>query len=54
MEKSVISYLKNNGFHYMILVRDPILQGVKSDIFITDDNEDDYYVEPDVLMFPDD
>ena len=49
-----ISYLKNNGFDYMILVHDPVYQGVKSDIFITNNNSDDYEVEHDVMVFPND
>ena len=38
----------------MILVHDPIAQGVKSDIFITHDNSEDYEIEHDVVVFPDD
>ena len=38
----------------MILVHDPISQGVRSDIFITGDNADEYEVEPDVIVFSDD
>ena len=37
-----IHYLKKNGFDYMILVHDPVAQGVKSDIFITTDKSEDY------------
>ena len=38
----------------MILVHDPIAQGVKSDIFITHDNSDDYEIEHDVVVFLED
>ena len=33
---------------------DTICQGVKSDFFITNDNSDEYEVEHDVVVFPDD
>ena len=50
----IISYLKNNGFYYMISFHAPVFQGVKSEIFITEDNSDDYEVEHDVVVFHDD
>ena len=49
-----ISYLKNNSFDYMILGHDPVFKGVKSDIFITKDNSDEYQVEPDMVGFHND
>ena len=44
--------MKKNGVDYMILVHDPVCQGVKSDIFITKDNSEEYQVEPVVVGFP--
>ena len=38
----------------MILVYDPVCQAVKLDIFIIYDSSDDYEVEHDVVVFPND